>query len=188
MKESNICALGQEGSSAINITQLTSYRSLKHSVSLVDYFVSTPSLQRRVASIQKQRVSGQNRNSNSVMILLLLERFTCDAPSVVYSYLWPNFSLLCCIWLLAWTRVTGRNTDLTEIYTHFRGSDQSKVHSVFPKSINIKDSPMHGNKTEHLHLILCFCVDEAKYLKVMLMTYGWAEIILPIIPLHFPMM
>lgn len=47
---------------------------------------------------------------------------------------------------------------------------------------------MHGNKTEHLHLILCFCVDEAKYLKVMLMTYGWAEIILPIIPLHFPMM
>lgn len=122
------------------------------------------------------------------MIPLLLKMFTCDAPSVVYSYLWPNFSLLCCIWLLAWTRVTGRNTDLTEIYTHFRGSDQSKVHSVFPKSINIKDSPMHGNKTEHLHLILCFCVDEAKYLKVMLMTYGWAEIILPIIPLHFPMM
>lgn len=39
MKESNICALGQEGSSPINVTQLTSYRSLRHSV-CVGYFVS----------------------------------------------------------------------------------------------------------------------------------------------------
>lgn len=49
MKESNICALGQEGSSPINVTQLTSYRSLRHSASLVGYFVSALSKLRRAA-------------------------------------------------------------------------------------------------------------------------------------------
>jgi len=41
MKESNICALGQGGSSPTNVAQLTSYKSLRHGLSLVDYFVST---------------------------------------------------------------------------------------------------------------------------------------------------
>lgn len=46
MKESNICALGQEGLSPINVTQLTSYMSLRHSVSLLGYFVSVLCLSR----------------------------------------------------------------------------------------------------------------------------------------------
>lgn len=35
---------------------------------------------------------------------------------------------------------------------------------------------------------VCVCVNESKCLKIILMTAEWAEIILPIIPLHFPMM
>lgn len=72
------------------------------------------------------------------------------------------------------------------IYTHLSGRGQSRAPSILPTSANTIDSPMHGNKTERLHLTLSLCLNEAKCLKIMLMTSEWAEIILPIIPLHFP--
>lgn len=57
MKESNICGLGQEGSSPINVTQLTSYRSLRHSARVVGYFVSVLSkLRRAVLNMEMREV------------------------------------------------------------------------------------------------------------------------------------
>ena len=107
---------------------------------------------------------------------------------VVYASLCLNFWSLSCTRLLVWVHVTAGNTALTMIYSHFSGRGQSKAPSILPESVNIKASHMHGNKPERLHLTLSLCANEAKCLKIMLMTFEWAEIILPIIPLHFPMM
>lgn len=105
---------------------------------------------------------------------------------VVYASLCLSSWSLSGTRLLVWIQFHW-NTDLTMIYTHFSGRGQSKAPSILPKPANTKNSPMLGDKTEHLHLTLSLCVNEAKCLKIMLMTSEWAEIILPIIPLHFPM-
>lgn len=124
------------------------------------------------------------------MISLLMARvhLWCSLRGIRISV--SDFLLLSCTWLLAWVLV--RNTGFTVIYTPFSGRDQAKlVHSCLNRQTS-KDSPIHGNKIEHLcfffFFFVCVCVNESKCLKIILMTAEWAEIILPIIPLHFPMM
>lgn len=91
------------------------------------------------------------------------------APYVVHASLCLNFCSLSCTWLLVWVHVTGRNTDLTTIYTHFHGRGQYKAPLIMLELINIKVLPCMEIK---LSICTSLSISEAKCLKTMLMNRG----------------
>lgn len=191
MKASNICALGQEGSSPINVTQLTSYRSLRRSASLVDYFVRTPCQPKKGSLNLETKGYGENSNSNSaVWFLSSWQGFTCGAHYVVYAS--PCLTFCSCPVPGCWLGcLSGIRVSLWFIPLSVEETKQS-LFTLAWIDRHLKILPYMEIKLStyafFFFFFLCVCVNESKCLKIILMTAEWAEIILPIIPLHFPMM